>query len=612
MDEYLWPARNVAEYAYCPRLFYLMEVEGVQIANSDVLEGRHVHRRVDSPSKAGAEVRKKSSQKKKNAAEKSGDDTTVVFTLEKDTPESDEDSVMEQRQLTARSLTLTSESLRLTATLDLAEIEGDTAIPVEYRKGSPRKIDLEQQADDGWNLTTDLPKAMYEPWPTDRVQLMLQAILLEDAGYAVPKMVIYYATTKQKLDVEITDTLRAEALEVFKQAQTASQGERPLPLVNDGRCVRCSLQPFCLPDEVNYLLTTEKMEREKAKKTLIPPRPLLPLREDGLFLVAQKDGSKIGVRGESLRFTDYEGKVIREIPLANIEEIALLGSVQITTQAVHTLSAQGVPIIYLSAVGRPIAFIDPLDASSAITRRSQILALEDEERKVQLVRAIVAAKIENQRTLLMRNHPDLPKTIPTLLNDAIKSVADELSVDAIRGHEGYAAKLYFENFGGMFKSEEGELFQTNGRMRRPPPDPINATISFAYSMLVHECTAALRLARLDPSIGALHVARPGRPALSLDLMEPFRILIADSIAVSAFNRRELGGGHFQQTAAGCNMTDYGRKAFFSAYSRRMDTEIRHPVFGYKLNYRRMLSLHAKMLAVWFRGEMETLSFLTTR
>jgi CRISPR-associated protein Cas1 len=224
----------------------------------------------------------------------------------------------------------------------------------------------------------------------------------------------------------------------------------------------------------------------------------------------------------------------------------------------------------------------------------------------------VAAKIENQRTLLMRNHPDLPPTVPVLLNETIKSVQECSSIEEIRGQEGYAAKLYFEHFGGLFKSEEGKLFQNHGRIRRPPPDPINATISFAYSMLVHECTAALRLSRLDPSLGALHVARPGRPALSLDLMEPFRILIADSVAVSAFNRREFSPGHFVQTAAGCTMTEYGRKAFFSAYGRRMETEVRHPVFGYKLSYRRMLALHAKMIAAWFRGEMKTLSFLTTR
>ena len=130
--------------------------------------------------------------------------------------------------------------------------------------------------------------------------------------------------------------------------------------------------------------------------------------------------------------------------------------------------------------------------------------------------------------------------------------------------------------------------------------------------LTHECVAALRQARLEPSIGAFHVSRPGRPALALDLMEPFRPLIGDSVAVAAFNRGELTEGHFIRTASGCMLTDAGRRAFFSVWGRRMDTEIMHPVFKYRLSYRRMLVLHARMIAAWLLGEVPSLSFLTTR
>lgn len=131
-------------------------------------------------------------------------------------------------------------------------------------------------------------------------------------------------------------------------------------------------------------------------------------------------------------------------------------------------------------------------------------------------------------------------------------------------------------------------------------------------MLTHECVAALRLARLEPAVGGFHSSRPGRPAFALDLMEPFRPLIADSIAVAAFNRGELVEGHFLRTAAGCNFTDAGRRAFFSAYGRRMGTEVTHPVFDYRLSYRRMLVLHARLIAAWLLGEVPSLSFLTTR
>jgi CRISPR-associated protein Cas1 len=186
------------------------------------------------------------------------------------------------------------------------------------------------------------------------------------------------------------------------------------------------------------------------------------------------------------------------------------------------------------------------------------------------------------------------------------------SLESLRGHEGQAAAIYFDHFAGMLKGAAGAEFDVNGRKRRPPPDPVNSCLSMAYSMLTHECVAALRVARLEPSIGAFHVSRPGRPALALDLMEPFRPLIADSIAIAAFNRGELAEGHFLRTSAGCTFTDAGRKAFFEAYARRMDTEVTHPAFGYKLSYRRMLALHARMIAAWCVGEVETLVFLTTR
>jgi CRISPR-associated protein Cas1 len=164
----------------------------------------------------------------------------------------------------------------------------------------------------------------------------------------------------------------------------------------------------------------------------------------------------------------------------------------------------------------------------------------------------------------------------------------------------------------MLDSPWSKQFQAHGRQRRPPPDPVNCCLSMAYSMLTHECVAALRLASLEPSIGAFHSSRPGRPALALDLMEPFRPLIADSIALSAFNRGELKEGHFIKTAAGCLFTDAGRAAFFGAYGRRMEDVVTHPVFKYKLSYRRMLALHARMAAAWLIGEVPTLAFLTTR
>jgi CRISPR-associated protein Cas1 len=566
VDEYLWPARNVAEYAYCPRLFYLMEVEGLHVHNADTESGMTVHKRVDSPSAV----------------------------KEDDEPDPD-------RPKAARSLTLTSEKLRLTATLDIAEIQGKTATPVEYRKGRPRLATLAPPPDDPGEASEPiLNKA--EPWPTDRIQLGLQAILLEGAGYQVNQGVLYYAAERRRLTVLIDNMLRGEALETLEAAKKCACGPRPDPLINDSRCLRCSLMPICLPDEINA-------QRQAANGE---PRRMWPARADGIQIVAQQEGVKLGIRGESLRFTDKEGKLLKETPLANVESVAVLGSVQVSTQALTTLADHGVPVAFLSSAGRLQAMVDPLDSVTAAVRRSQVQVLDNPQRALELCRAIIAAKITNQRTLLQRNNSAVPAIVLEDIAQQSRLAAAADSIDAARGHEGHAASLYFSHFAGMFKGPLGKKFDANGRKRRPPPDPINATISFAYTMLAHDCVSALRLARLEPTIGALHVSRPGRPALALDLMEPFRALIADSVAVSAFNRGELTEGHFLQTAAGSAMTDSGRKAFFSSYGRRMETEVTHPVFNYRLSYRRMIMLHARLIAAWMLGEIPALSFLTTR
>ena len=569
----VWPARNVAEFAYCPRLFYLMEVEGIHVASHDTEAGQRIHKRVNRPS-----------------AKKKADEAGAA--VDNDRPQS------------VRSLTLTDLELGVTAVLDLAEIQGQRAVPVEYRKGRPRRIDNtspnEIPSDDGV-ANAGSAEESFEPWPTDRIQVTFQAMLLERAGYIVEKAVLYYASERRRLIVPITDALRTEALETLESARRCATEPRPLPLLNDPKCPRCSLQSVCLPDEINA-----------ARGVLEKPRQMWPPRDDGIHIVAQSHGTKVGIRGGTLQITEVDRGVVQEIPLASVESLSLLGSVQISTQAMHTLADRSIPVAMLSAAGRLVSIVDPLDSVSADTRRNQVRVFDRPEKCLELSRVLIAAKIRNQRTILMRNASDLPSSARESLAEQASAAEKAESLASLRGHEGQAASIYFEHFGRMLNGELRDEFDQHGRQRRPPTDPVNSCLSMAYSMLTNECISSLRTGRLEPSIGAMHVSRPGRPALALDLMEPFRPLIADSLTISAFNRAELRPGHFQKTAAGCLFTDHGRKAFFEAYGRRMNDEVTHPTFGYKLSYRRMLILHARMIAAWLNGEIATLSFLTTR
>ena len=579
MDEYLWPARHVAEFAYCPRLFYLMEVEGVYYPSADTEKGKAVHQRVDKPSAAD----------NGRAAESAGENAqSAAAAPDPDKPKS------------VRSLALTSQKLGMTATLDLAQINGAVAVPVEYRKGRPQYASPPPPDDPGEDANDATP-APAVPWPTDRVQAGLQAILLEEAGYTVPKVTLYYAAERRRIELPVTDELRRESLATLESARCCAAGPRPAPLVNDSKCPRCSLQPFCLPDEVNF-------ERAGA----VSPRKLWPPRDDAIHLVAQREGVRIGVRGMALRVTDKDGKLAREIPLANLESLGVLGGVQVSTQALCALAGQNIPVAFLSAAGRLITMTDPMNPVSALIRRAQVQKFQNAGTALELARALVAAKITNQRTILMRNRKDLDQRAADDMRDLAERAGTCAAAESLLGLEGQAAAIYFSNFGGIFNPPFSDRFETHGRRRRPPPDPVNAVLSWGYTMLVHESISSLRLAGLEPMLGAFHQPRPGKPALALDLMEPFRPLIADSIAISTFNRGELTAGHFLLTAAGCALTDAGRNAFFGAWGRRMDTEVTHPVFAYRLSYRRMMMLQARMISAWLVGDIDTLAFLTTR
>jgi CRISP-associated protein Cas1 len=217
MDESLWPARNVAEHAYCPRLFYLMEVEGIHVPSADTEKGVAVHRRVDRPSARAAH------------ADDSDPDRMKQF----------------NRPRAVRTLTLTGRRLGLTATLDLAEISGNSAVPVKYRKGRPKYNGTSTPPDDPGEAG-ELPQSPAEAWPTDRVQVGLQASLLLEAGCAVPEAILYYSAEKRSLRVEVNDSLRSEALATLNAAKRTAEGRRPLS-ARQRSALRAVLAPTGVP-----------------------------------------------------------------------------------------------------------------------------------------------------------------------------------------------------------------------------------------------------------------------------------------------------------------------------------------------------------------------------
>ena len=576
LPDYL-PARMVNEFAYCPRLFFYEWVEGLFQESSDTVEGAIQHRRVDQKATALP------------AAAKAGVDI----------PQS----------IHARSVTLTSERLRVIAKMDLVELEGGTATPVDYKHGRPR------EGDDGLEL-----------WPSDRAQLAVQGMVLRESGYRCEEGIAYYRKTGQRVRLAMDDAAIAETETLIQLAwSTAEAGEIPPPLVDSPKCPGCSLVGICLPDETLASGAGEREEepqqldlfdgpRRKPVKRAV--RALVTPRSELRPLYLNSQGVKVGKSGAVLQVKDNK-TLLQEVRIGEICQVDLMGNVQVSTQAVQALCEAGVPICYFSMGGWFYGITTGLNQKNVFLRRSQFRLSEQPYFTRATARRLVEGKIRNQRTMVQRNHVE-PKraTLDGLKEMAERAVRAE-SLEELLGIEGNAARLYFGDFGGMIKPDDdagatGFDFDWEGRNRRPPRDPVNALLSLGYSLLAKDLTVACYAVGFDPYVGFYHQPRFGRPALALDLMEPFRPLIVDSAVLTAINTGMVTGGDFVRVGGSVALTASGRKAFFRAYELRMDTLVTHPLFDYRVSYRRMLEIQSRLLARVIEGEIGEYPVFTTR
>jgi CRISPR-associated protein Cas1 len=520
-------------------------------------------------------------------------------------------------------LRLESDTLGIVGVMDLVEGGPDGAQIVDYKKGSARR-------------TSEGEREAREP---ESVQVGAYALLLQEQGVKVSGAVIYYAADKRRVPVEIGEALLTRTRQAIADARAlAASGHCPPPLRNDPRCLGCSAYPICLPNESHwwaragrvakpdnqlhfgFSAPTEDQLRDrildalefaaeagKGPPTLEPPRPA---RDDGEVLVVQTPGAQIGQRGEQL-VVSVKGEEQRKLPGRQVRAIYCYGAVQLTAQAAETCLELGIDVAYFSPAGRFIGLLRGLPASGVDARRGQYRLFELPGVRLQLAREVIRAKIHNQRVMLMRNG-DVPERVVSLLAGFREATERAGDLAELLGLEGNAAALYFEQFESMLKQREDWRFDWRGRNRRPPRDPVNALLSLGYSMLAKELTGVCHAVGLDPFLGFLHQPRYGRPALALDLMEEFRPLTADSVAVSLINRGELGPEDFIRSANGTFLNDRGRKSFWEAWFRRFDTEVSHPEFQYKMAYRRMLEVQARQLWRFVRGEAVAYHGFTTR
>ena len=324
---------------------------------------------------------------------------------------------------------------------------------------------------------------------------------------------------------------------------------------------------------------------------------------EGSYL--SKDGANIVV--------SVEGAERARVPIHQIGAVTGFGRVALSPALMGTLAEAAVAITFMSANGQFLARVEGPRSGNVLLRRAQHRLSDDPARRATLARAFVVGKLTNQRAVLrraLRDHRNAMQD-PTKVEDAVARMTHtarralmETSLDGLRGLEGEGASLYFSVFADMLRVQD-PVARFAGRSRRPPLDPVNAVLSFAYALLANDCRAALEGVGLDPQIGFLHADRPGRASLALDLMEEFRPFFADRLVLSLFNRRQLTKGDFTIAPTGAVLlNELGRKTVLVAYQERKADELLHAFIGEKVTLGLLWHLQARLLARCLRGELD--------
>lgn len=556
-DQPLIPVRMLNEHVYCPRLAYLMWVQGEWADSADTVDGRWRHRRVDKPAGDLPPV-----------AAEPGEET--------DAP-----------RIHARSVTLSSNTIGLIARLDLVEGEGNVVTPVDYKRGK----------------RPHTARGVYDP---ERVQLCAQGLLLREHGYTCEEGAIYYVESRERVRVPFDDELLALTRRSIAELRASAAGGRmPPPLLDSPKCPRCSLVTICLPDELQALAAPE-----------VSPRPLAVPQHEALPLYVQQFNAKLGKKGDVLEVSK-DDKLLASARIAEVSQVVLMGNVYVTAPCLAELMQRGIPVTWHSYGGWFHGHTVGNGHKNVELRTAQYRTSFDERHCLRIARGLVMAKIANGRTLLRRNWK--PEEKPERALADLKRLIEQArrcdGLESLLGVEGQAAAIYFSNFRHLLRSSDDGgsfTFDFTTRNRRPPTDPVNAMLSLAYTLLVRTLTVTLQAVGFDPFRGFYHQPRYGRPALALDLMEPFRPLLADSVVLQVVNNGEVHPSDFVSIAGSVNLHPDGRKRFIAAFERRLDHEIIHPLFGYRLSYRRLLELQSRLFGRHLLGELPEYPNFTTR
>jgi CRISPR-associated protein Cas1 len=329
-----------------------------------------------------------------------------------------------------------------------------------------------------------------------------------------------------------------------------------------------------------------------------------------LFVMTQ--GAYVHLDHETVK-VEIEGKTQMQVPLHHLGSIVTMGNVMLSPFIMARCADDGRALVILDRNGKFKCRVVGKTNGNVLLRQVQYETVRDGDKSALVARNIVAGKIKNARQVVLRSARENDDTeekgtlhrAADLLGEVLFQLKESCELDQIRGLEGEAAHCYFSIFDQMVKPAERETFCMNGRNRRPPLDPVNGLLSFLYTLLLNDCISAVEGVGLDSQMGFLHALRPGRPSLALDLMEEFRAVVADRLALTLINRKQITRKHFEIRPGGATyLNDAGRKEVIVAWQKRKQEEVDHPLLAEKIPFGLGPHVQARLLARHLRGDLE--------
>lgn len=538
---------------YCERLFYLTEVENIQCPNGLIYAGRRLH---------------------------------------------DEVVPLDDESTERRSVEVASESWGIQGKVDALRRRDGHWVAIEHKRGRSHRG----------------PGKEVLPWPSDRIQAIAYAVLLEESlAEPVPQARIRYHAENVTAFVQIDDAAREDLRQAIARANQLRQTTlRPPVAENENLCRRCSLAPVCLPEEERLAANEEVRPAEATDANGDSPRvpTLFPSNRERQTLHVVTNRAHVGRSGESLLVTseDELGNVEKQrVPTEEIDAVVIHGFGQISTQAIHWCASRGIPVQWMTLGGKFSA--GTTNSSGRVQQRiRQFTALTDPAVRLRLARQLVQAKVETQLRYLLRatRGAKAVREACTVhierIRESLRKIPTAAADESLLGLEGMAAKAYFAAMPSLLVPQVPDEMRPAGRTKHPPRDRFNALLSFGYGLLNTAVHRAAVSVGLEPAFGFYHRPRSAAPPLVLDMMELFRTTLWEIPLIGSVNRQQWNvDADFSLTTGQVWLSDVGRKKAIGLFEERLTESYKHPHTGQALAYVRMIELELRLLEKEWSG-----------